>query len=278
MTSHVLVPQLDRNHPATMSRIVLHDLLRGELGFSGMIVSDALDMTGASGSLGMAEAAVAALRAGCDLLCLGTKNTDAQLADIERAVSSAVAEGTLASHRVLEATSRVRGLAEDLEAARRAAGQPPGVAPDWPRGEAELLQTLDVQPGASKWRGRASGRYTVLRIEADPNIAVGTTPWGPFAAHSAFPAQPVCLISPARSALPPFQPDQPVLVVGRDIHQHGFAREAVDQLRSEHVDALVVDMGWPSADRRYADVATFGASRLMGAVLLKWLALEPSAS
>jgi beta-N-acetylhexosaminidase len=278
MTSHVLVPQLDRNHPATMSRIVLHDLLRGELGFSGVIVSDALDMAGASGSLGMAEAAVAALRAGCDLLCLGTNNTDAQLAGIERAVSSAVAEGTLASHRVLEATSRVRGLAEDLEAARRAAGQPPRVAPGWPRGEAELLQTLDVQPGASKWRGRASGRYTVVRIEADPNIAVGTTPWGPFAAHSAFAAQPVCLISPERSALPPFQPDQPALVVGRDIHQHGFAREAVDQLRSQHVDALVVDMGWPSADRRYADVATFGASRLMGAVLLKWLALETSAS
>jgi beta-N-acetylhexosaminidase len=32
-------------------------------------------------------------------------------------------------------------------------------------------------------------------------------------------------------------------------------------------------MGWPSTDRRYADVATFGASRLMGQVLLKWLAL-----
>jgi beta-N-acetylhexosaminidase len=75
MTSHILVPQLDRNHPATMSRVVLHDLLRGELGFSGVIVSDALDMAGASGSLGMAGAAVAALRAGCDLLCLGTENT-----------------------------------------------------------------------------------------------------------------------------------------------------------------------------------------------------------
>jgi beta-N-acetylhexosaminidase len=62
-----------------------------------------------------------------------------------------------------------------------------------------------------------------------------------------------------------------VLVVGRDIHQHRFARDAVDRLRSQHVDVLVVDMGWPSADRRYADVATFGASRLMSAVLLKWL-------
>jgi len=283
MTSHVLVQQLDQNQPATMSRIVLHDLLRGELGFSGVVVSDALDMAGASGSVGMTEAAVAALRAGCDLLCLGTENTDTQLAEIERAVSSAIADGTLESNRVWNAMSRVRGLAEDLKAARQAAGQPPRFASGWPKGEAELIQTLNVQPGASDWRERASGRYTVVRLEADPNMAVGTTPWGPFAAAAAdraaapaeaFAAQPACLISAERSALPPFQPDQPVLVVGRDIHQHPFAREAVDRLRSQQVDALVIDMGWPSADRRYADVATFGASLLMGRVLLKWLVFD----
>jgi beta-N-acetylhexosaminidase len=287
MTSHVLVPQLDQNHPATMSRAVLHDLLRGELGFSGVIVSDALDMAGASGSTGMAAAAIAALRAGCDLLCLGTKNTDAQLADIEQAVSSAIANGTLESNRVSEAMGRVRRLAEDLSAVRRAAGQPPRFEPDRLRDEGKLLHTIDVQPGASDWRERASGRYTVVRLETDPNIAVGTTPWGLFAAmgpepvegrfdelsaHSAFMIQQVCVITPQRSALPTFQPGEPVLVVGRDIHQHRFAREAVDRLRSQHADVLVVDMGWPAADRQYADVATFGASRLMGRVLLKWLA------
>jgi beta-N-acetylhexosaminidase len=313
MTSHILVQQLDRNHPATMSRFLLHDLLRGELGFSGLIVSDALDMAGASGSLGMAGAAVAALRAGCDLLCLGTDNTDTQLADIERAVGSAVADGTLGANRVREAMSRVRGLSAALEAERQAAGEPPISAPGWPKSEAELVDTFDVRPGASDWRARASGRYTVVRLEADPNIAVGTTPWGPFAAaapdrtrsmcpepvegrfdkrrpelvegrrpelveglsaHSAFAAQSVWLISPEGSALPPVQPDQPILVVGRDIHQHPFAREAVDRMRSRHVDVLVVDMGWPSADHRYADVATFGASRLMGRALLRWLALR----
>ena len=52
MTSHILVPQLDRNNPATMSRVVLHHLLRRELGFSGVVVSDALDMAGASARSG----------------------------------------------------------------------------------------------------------------------------------------------------------------------------------------------------------------------------------
>jgi beta-N-acetylhexosaminidase len=286
MTSHIMLPQLDSEHPATMSRVVLNHLLRGELGFSGVVVSDALDMAGASGSLGMAGAAVAALRAGCDLLCLGTDNTESQLADIERAVSSAVADGTLAPDRVREATGRVRGLAAELQAARQAAGQPPRPAPAWRRGEAELVHTFDVRPGASEWRARASGRYTVVRLEPDPNIAVGRTPWGPFAAlcpepvegrfdklsaQSAFAAQSVLLVSPKQTALPPIPAERPVLVVGRDIHQHLFAREVVDRLRSERADVLVVDMGWPSADRRYADLATFGASRLMGRVLLKWL-------
>ena len=266
MTSHILLPQLDRNRPATMSRTLLHDLLRVDLGFSGVVVSDALDMAGASGSVGMAEAAVAALRAGCDLLCLGTENTETQLTEIERAVNDAVAEGALAPDRVWDAMSRVRQLAEDLQVARRAAGEPPPLSPGWPGGEAELIHALDVQPGASDWRRRASGRYTVVRLEADPNFAVGATPWGPF------PPQQVCVISPDRSTLPAFQPGQPVLVVGRDIHQHRYATEAVDRLRTQHVDVLVVDMGWPSADRRYADVATFGASRLMGDVLLRWLA------
>src|SRR4029453_9686867 len=190
MTSPILVQQLDRNPPATMSRFFLHDLLRGELGFSGMIVSDALDMAGASGSLGMSGASVAALRAGCDLLCLGTDNTDTELADIDGGGGGAVADGTLGASRVREATSRVRGLAEALEAERQAAGEPPISAPDWPNSEAELVDTFDVRPGALDWRARASGRYTVVGLEADPNIAVGGTPWGPFAAAPGAPAEP----------------------------------------------------------------------------------------
>jgi beta-N-acetylhexosaminidase len=264
MTSHILLPRLDRERPATMSRIVLDHLLRRELGFAGVVVSDALDMAGASGAVGMAGAAVAALRAGCDLLCLGTENTEAQLADIEQAVRDAIAEGSLASDRVSDAASRVRGLARDLAAARAAAGQPPDLVPGWRlERAAELADTFDLQPGASGWRTRASGGYAVLRLEAEPNIAAGHIPWGPTA--SAY------VISPEQSTLPSLRPNEPVLVVGRDIHRHAFAREAVDRLRSAGVDVLVIDMGWPSDDRHYADVATFGASPLMGRALLTWL-------
>jgi beta-N-acetylhexosaminidase len=64
----------------------------------------------------------------------------------------------------------------------------------------------------------------------------------------------------------------PVLVIGKDNHRHGFARDVIDRLRADGRQVLVVDMGWPSDDRAYADVATFGASRLVGRALLELLA------
>jgi beta-N-acetylhexosaminidase len=145
----------------------------------------------------------------------------------------------------------------------------------------ELVAAIDVQPAARIWGARTSGRFAVVRLEARPNSAIGPTAWGPFAEvarypesaiNAAFAARPhytVTADGPRPSAL---NPDDSVLVVGRDIHRHPFARAAVDQLRRDQANVLVVDMGWPSDDRRYADVATFGSSTAMGQALLALLA------
>ena len=63
-----------------------------------------------------------------------------------------------------------------------------------------------------------------------------------------------------------------MLVIGRDLQRQPRARAVVDGLRAGGGTVVVVDMGWPSADRRYADVATFGGSRAVGAALLHLLA------
>src|SRR5205085_7289867 len=68
MTAHIRVPELD-DVPATLSRRILHDLLREELGFTGLVVTDALDMKGVA-TVGL-EAVVRALAAGADALLLG---------------------------------------------------------------------------------------------------------------------------------------------------------------------------------------------------------------
>ena len=78
MTSHVVVPALDPALPATLSAPIL-GLLRDRLGFRGVIVSDALDMAGASAARGIPEAAVLSIAAGADLLCIGADNSVEQV-------------------------------------------------------------------------------------------------------------------------------------------------------------------------------------------------------
>ena len=89
MTSHVLVPALDPALPATLSAPIL-GLLRDRLGFRGVIVSDALDMAGASAERGIPEAAVLSIAAGADLLCIGAGNSVEQVRSIRAALVDAV--------------------------------------------------------------------------------------------------------------------------------------------------------------------------------------------
>ncbi len=75
MPGHLRVPELTGSLPATLSPAAVNGLLRGELGFSGVVISDALEMKAASAVFGIPEAAVLAVIAGVDLLCLGGKPT-----------------------------------------------------------------------------------------------------------------------------------------------------------------------------------------------------------
>ena len=68
MTAHVLYPALDPDRPATLSRRIATDLLRGELGFRGVLVSDDLGMKAVADRYPIEELAVGAIEAGCDHL------------------------------------------------------------------------------------------------------------------------------------------------------------------------------------------------------------------
>jgi beta-N-acetylhexosaminidase len=259
MTSHILVRALDADRPATLSRHILQDVLRGELAYAGVIVTDALDMRGASGEVGIPEAAVLALAAGSDLLCIGTDNTDAQLADITAAVDRALADGRLESDRVKEAADRTRALAIDLLAeteripiAEWAAG---GGEPSFDLDRA--ISVFDVRPGVVVPAGGV-----VVTLETTANIAVGASPWGLEAAGENVIELHEGDALPAADAL---------VIVGKDIHRREWTKQLVDLARERHSPTLVIDMGWPSDDRQYADVATFGASRYVGRALAAWL-------
>ena len=71
MTSHVLFPAIDERYPATMSRAVLHGLLRDELGYEGVVISDDLEMKAVRDRWAISEVLGRATEATVDLFCIG---------------------------------------------------------------------------------------------------------------------------------------------------------------------------------------------------------------
>jgi len=106
MTAHVKVPALDPYYPATISRSILNDLLREEMGFDGVIVTDDLEMGALSKNMPVTDAAFSAQRAGADLMlvCSGPEAAEeARLALVEGVRHGVIPEGDLilSARRVL---------------------------------------------------------------------------------------------------------------------------------------------------------------------------------
>jgi beta-N-acetylhexosaminidase len=107
LTAHVMFPAID-DGPATLSRKLLRDVLRDELGFGGVIVTDALGMAAIGDGADSAAGAVAALGAGADLLCLPAQEAAQRRA--RDALTAAVAAGEISGDRVAEAVARIKRL------------------------------------------------------------------------------------------------------------------------------------------------------------------------
>lgn len=111
MTGHLAVPGLgeDPSVPATLSRKILHDVLRKELGFTGLVVTDALDMGGVKNALAPGEVAVQALLAGADVLLMPPDPLAARQAVVAAVTSGRVPMARLddAVRRILEAKHKV---------------------------------------------------------------------------------------------------------------------------------------------------------------------------
>jgi beta-glucosidase-like glycosyl hydrolase len=119
MTAHVVYPALDPDWPATLSARIVTGLLRDELGFDGLVVTDALIMEGAlEGAGDEATAAVAAIAAGCDALLYPSA-----VDTVERALEAAVGK-RITPARIAEAIRRIDAAAARVElGGRRAYGR-----------------------------------------------------------------------------------------------------------------------------------------------------------
>jgi beta-N-acetylhexosaminidase len=111
MTAHLLVPALDDERPATLSRRIVFEALREELGFTGVIFSDDLDMRAIADRYGPGDTAVHALAAGVDGLLFCNSSYDRLAAALE-GIIRAVEEETLPIARVADAMTRHRRMKE----------------------------------------------------------------------------------------------------------------------------------------------------------------------
>ncbi len=115
MTAHVRVTSIDEDLPATLSRKIVNGILREELGFQGVIVSDDLEMKAIANNYSPAEAAVAAVAAGCDalLICGSGKIADIALqVEAVEALIHAVEDDRLSVKQVEAALERNRRAKE----------------------------------------------------------------------------------------------------------------------------------------------------------------------
>lgn len=113
MTSHILFSELD-TEPATLSKTILTDLLRNDLGFQGVVVTDYMDMKAIADNYGAGEAAVLSVLAGSDLVLIGSNPETQQM--VYQALVDAYQQGRLSEARIREAVVRSSQLATTFPA------------------------------------------------------------------------------------------------------------------------------------------------------------------
>ena len=219
LTAHIIATSLD-DRPVSLSRRWT-SYLRNELGYDGVIVTDALDMGAVSGD-GVPAAAVQALRAGADFLCLGS-NFDAAMTN---AVIDAIVNADLDPAQLEESAARIAKM-------RRHADRTPPV---------DLHAALEVAHRAVVVDGVIPhGLRSVYECRPQPSMACFNVTWG-VAQHLDWPVDEAAADA----------------VVVRDLDVHPSQHTFIQALQPK----VVVEVGWPSATRPPCDayIVTHGAA------------------
>lgn len=273
MSAHILLPALDPTRPATLSPRVLTGLLRDELGYDGLIVTDAVEMQAIASTYGIERGSVLAIAAGADALCVGGGLADEDtVLRLRDALVAAVRAGELPESRLADAAARVRALASWT---RRARGDVAGPGADVQEGTAP---GTDIGLIAARRAVRVTTSPAYAPLDSAPyvaaftpvaNIAVGDeTPWGVAAELSALvPGTGTGTFDESGTAEDVLTAagSRRIVAVVRDEHRHPWMSAALTGLLAARPDTVVVEMGVPQAPPRGGlHIATHGAARVCG--------------
>lgn len=245
LVGHLLIPAVDSN-PASLSRVWIQEILRRQLNFAGVVVTDALDMGALGGLDNIHVSSLAALRAGANLLCLsGIQDQSQILSAILKHVDAELIESDLA----LIASSK-----EKLPSLRRNTSVHSTV---------EALNTARVVDGFEVF-GKSKilgGSTAVLSLGADPTIASGNISWGLEAS-----------LASEGCELTEFDTAKNQIVQFRDAWRDHKVLDRLLMLKTNHPKAIFVDFGWPTSSFTADNlIRTFGATRAQADAVAKHL-------
>jgi beta-N-acetylhexosaminidase len=263
MPGHLRVPGLTGDLPASLSPQAIR-LLRDDLGFAGVVVTDGLEMRAVSDPYGVPGASVRALAAGCDLLCLGRDVDEAGYRAVRAAIVAAVRDGGLPGARLEEAAARVLALRASL-----AAGTGPAASAAVPAASAAEQVGMVAARRALRLAGPRPQLSDPVVVEVEPilNMAAGHAHWGlngwvpPENLHRvASTPDPAAASAAALKAAA----GRSLILLVRDAHRSPATQSLVTSVLAERPDAVLVEMGlpyWqPPAGACQSYLATFGAS------------------
>ncbi|MER6944703.1 glycoside hydrolase family 3 N-terminal domain-containing protein [Nonomuraea sp. NPDC000554] len=268
MTGHLLVPSYDPGLPATLSPKVLTGLLREELGFDGMVITDGIEMAAVSGVYGIGGASARAIAAGADAICIGGERSDeATAVEVRDAIAAAVTEGLLPEERLADAARRVRELAVWTTSSGSTTSADGHIGLTAARRALRITRrsTVPVLP--------LTAAPQVIELSPEMNLAIDKgTPWGvgePL--RELLPGTRVARLAASEATGPAIERlimeagPRPIVVAVRDAHRHPWQGEALRHLLSARPDAVVVEMGLPErSDLGAVHIATYGSARVCG--------------
>lgn len=262
MVSHPQVPAVDE-WPASISQPIITGLLRSELGYDGVVITDALEMKGVARVADLPQAAVRGLRAGADALCLGSWSFGADVRTCVAAITAAVAEGDLDQEQLERSTERLQRIGSrqpksvgspDLELGIRLARK--AIQFDGrPRLHGSAALVVRLEPGVSPAAGRGHGDVEGLLA------ARGTTVERIAVAEQTYNGDGM-LRAGILEFLDEYGPDGEVILLVRSPQRYEWQLQVLDQILAAAPNAIVLDMGFVVRDFSTARawIRTFGGS------------------
>ena len=231
MIGHLIAECLDPNLPASLSSKILRDYLRSELGFKGLIVTDALDMGAIGGPTKIHESALNALTAGADLLCFSGMGDQSQfVVNSFDWIQSALNRGEISEDSFIESSQRIGEIrVKNLKS----------IKVEQNIDYKELISGFEVLGDVEL----SSSAINLVEIGTKPTIAAGDVSWG---IHRELRSVGITCEIHASDA--ENLASKKLVVAFRDAYRDGPLLATLNRLNQRFPDAIFIDMGWPTRE------------------------------